>query len=162
MASQDGNTRMNSVHRGIGPDTWSPCNPFRLLATLGMLGLAHALGGCSPAPRKSTHYLSIRNDAKQDVYVTYSGGIRSVSVIVAPDSRVIMRGDAFRAHIYPRKEERRDYHWPYMYERDQPLAVVSSIDAKLLPSGDQVRIHEDGNSLRADEIGANHFEDATK
>ncbi len=127
--------------------------PLLSLAALGLVG------ACAPTPKGSS-YLSIRNDASREVYVTYVGGVRNVSATIAPGSRVVMRGKVFGATIYEHKGAD-GYRGTYVYEGANPIAMFNAIDARVLPSGDQVRVYEDAGTLRAVEIGSKPQE-ATK
>ena len=112
------------------------------------------LGACTPAARKGTHYLSIRNDATQDVYVTYGGGVAGVSATIAPSSRVVMRGEPFEASVFASTGVF-DYYisGEYVYRGAGLLGTFDALDARMLPSGDQVRIYEANGALRAEAIG---------
>lgn len=111
-----------------------------------------ALGACSPAAKTGTHYLSIRNDARSNVYVTYSGGVQGLSATIAPNSRVIMRGKPFRASVYARHDPT-PLIGDHVFAGDGFLNTFEAIDARFLPSGDQVRVFEEGGVLRAQTIG---------
>lgn len=131
---------------------------MRLLLTPLSLAALGCVGACAPTPKGSS-YLSIRNDASREVYVTYVGGVRNVSATIAPNSRVIMRGKAFGATIYEHKG-RTDDQGVYIYEGADVVAMFNAFDARTLPSGDQVRVYEDAGRLRAVEIGAPSLEAA--
>lgn len=115
--------------------------------------LLGVLGACAPVAKKNTHYLSIRNDATQDVYVTYSGGIQGVSATIAPNSHVVMRGTPFRAKVYASEGSPGFYFSPFVHLGAGLLGTFDAIDARMLPSGDQVRVYEEAGALHAVAIG---------
>lgn len=125
------------------------------------LAAVGALGACAPAARTSTHYLSIRNDTQQEVYVTYSGGVHSVSATIAPNSRVIMKGKSFLASVYASRSGS-DFPGAHVFAGEGFLNTFEAVDARVLPSGDQVRVFDDDGKLSAALVGAPSSPEATR
>lgn len=126
------------------------------------VALLGTLGACAPAAKKGAHYLSIRNDARQDVYVTYGDGVQGVSATIAPNSRVIMRGAPFRAKVHAAEGPGGYHKTDYVHLGSGLLGTFDSLDARLLPSGDQVRVYEDDGALRAAQIGFGNTQEVAK
>lgn len=96
------------------------------------------------------------------MYVTYGDGVQGVSATIAPNSRVIMRGAPFRAMLFA-SEGSPGYHYSdYVHLGAGRLGTFDSLDARLLPSGDQVRVYEDDGALRAAPIGSNNTQEVAK
>lgn len=122
---------------------------MRRLLLVVALAASGLLGACTPAP-KGTHYLSIRNDSSRPLLVEYSGGVRGVSTLLDPGSRTSMRGGAFAASIFESAaafstEEQMDI-------RRRFLGEFASLDTRMLPSGDSVRVYEANGTLTTDGV----------